>query len=264
MKRTKNHQIVTSAAAALFLVTGSAFAVIDVLHQEDFTSNPGGSYSVLGGSSFSGASGFTGGFGNTTEDMDATADGVPGTSPSGAGSFQGSFGAQGAPSPETGTLRITDAGFLTDFATTYAGYASYSLGFAFYASVVPADFIITIGNGVDTYLFNALSQVSAGVWNDIWLNFSSGWIGSGSSIPTPLSGMTYMDITWSRNGTAAQQFYVDDITLLGNTSSSSSSSSSGGPSAVPEPNTVNLLGFVALMSLALRRFRGFDKGVAAA
>ena len=33
----------------------------------------------------------------------------------------------------------------------------------------------------------------------------------------------------------------------------------GGPSAVPEPNTVNLLGFVALMGLALRRFRGFDK-----
>ena len=260
----KNSRAGLGLWCAWALWSAPAWAVIDVLHQEDFTSNPGGSYSVLGGSSFSGASGFTGGFGNTTEDMDATADGVPGTSPSGAGSFQGSFGAQGAPSPETGTLRITDAGFLTDFATTYAGYASYSLGFAFYASVVPADFIITIGNGVDTYLFNALSQVSAGVWNDIWLNFSSGWIGSGSSIPTPLSGMTYMDITWSRNGTAAQQFYVDDITLLGNTSSSSSSSSSGGPSAVPEPNTVNLLGFVALMSLALRRFRGFDKGVAAA
>ncbi len=244
------------------LVSAPAWAVVDVLNQELFNSNPGGSYSVLGGSSFSGASGYTGGFGNTTEDMDASADGIGGGSPSGAGSFQGSFAAQGVPSPETGTLRITDAGFLTDYATTYPGYASYSLGFAFYASVVPADFIITIGNGVDTYLYNALSQVSGGGWNDIWLNFSSGWIGSGSSIPNALSGMTYMDITWSRNGTSAQQFYVDDLTLLGNTSEGGGGGG-GGPSAVPEPNTVNLLGFVALMGLALRRFRGFDKGLLA-
>ncbi|HMP90637.1 MAG TPA: hypothetical protein PJ991_10570 [Kiritimatiellia bacterium] len=262
MNKNKVNLFSISVVVVAVFAANTTLAVIDVLHQQLFNSNPGGAYSTLAGSQFS-ASGYNGGVGNSSVDMDASADGIGGGSPSGSGSYEGSFGAQGAPSPETGTLRITDSGFLTDYATTYPGYASYTLGFAFYASVVPADFIITISNGTDFYLYSALSQVSAGGWNAIWLNFDSGWIGSGSSIPNPLSGMSYIDISWSRSGTAAQQFYVDDITLLGNTSGSSSSSGGGGgPSAIPEPTTVNLLISVAVVLIAMRRMRSMGSNAA--
>ena len=242
----------TGLVLALVLSAQVALSAVFVLQQETFGSNPGAAYSVLGGGNFNGSSGFESGFGNTTADIENGVPGGPATgglSPSGNGSFEGSFDAIGAPSPEFGTLRITDGGFLTDYSSTYPGYVSYSLGFAFYGSVLPADLTLTIGNGVDTYIYNAAPQVtSLGSWNDVYVSFSSGWFGSGSSISSPLNGMTYIDVTWSRSGTGAQQYYFDDFTLFGD-----DAGGGGGGSAVPEPNTLLMLGLAGSVLVSTRR-----------
>ncbi|HMP75157.1 MAG TPA: PEP-CTERM sorting domain-containing protein [Kiritimatiellia bacterium] len=235
------------ALAALSLSSGAASGATVVLHQELFDADPGGTYAVLAGSAFSGLDGFAGGVGNTVVDLSALVGATGGGSPSGAGSFEGSFAAQGVPSPETGTLRITDPGFLTDYASAYSGYSTYFLGFAFYASVLPADMMMIIGNDNFTYVYNVAPQItSAGAWNDVFIDFSSGWLGSGSSIPNPLAGMTYIDLTWSRSGTGAQQFLFDDFTLFG------SDAPPPVGSAVPEPGT-GLLMFGVMVVYALRR-----------
>lgn len=236
------------AGLALLLAAAPRAADAAVIYQETFSSDPGGTYSILGGSSFNGSSGFEGSFGNTTADIDTGH--LGGSSPSGNGSFEGSFNAQGVPAPETGTLRITDPAFLTDYDTAYPGYTTYYLGFAFYGSVLPADMLITIGNGVDTYIYNPLPQLTlAGDWNDVYVYFDSGWLGSGSSIPDPLNSMTYIDISWSRNGTAAQQFYLDDLTLFGTNDAPPPSS------AVPEPGTGILFLTTGAIFALLRRQR---------
>ena len=232
------------------LMAQSALAAVVVLQQETFDANPGGSYSASG--SFS-ASGFTSGTGNTLVDVDAGATG--GNSASGAGSFEGSFAAQGAPAPETGTLTITDPGFLGSYATAYPGYSSFYWRFAFYADVLPADLIISIGNGTDTFLYNVLGQVSAGTWNNVYVPFS-GWIGGPGSFPSgdPIAGMNTIALTWSRSGTGAQQYYFDDFTLFGD----DSGGGGGGGSAVPEPNTLFLLSMAGVGIVAIRRqvFKG--------
>lgn len=238
---------------ALGLSAQVALSAVFVLEQEMFGSDPGGTYTTLGGGNFNGSSGFESGFGNTTADIENGVPGGPATgggSPSGNGSFEGSFDAIGVPAPEFGTLRITDTGFLTDYSSTYPGYASYSLGFAFYGSVLPADLTLTIGNGMDTYIYNAAPQVtSAGSWHSVYVPFSSGWFGSGSSISSPLNGMTYIDVTWSRNGTGAQQYYFDDFTLFGD----DTGGGGGGGSAVPEPNTLLLLSLAGMCLVSARR-----------
>ena len=241
------HTSIRRLLAVLALLLAAAPAHAAVIYQETFTVNPGGTYSVLGGSSFSGGSGYNGGFGNDSVDIDTGHTG--GSSPSGNGSFQGSFALQGVPAPETGTLRITDTGFLSDYDSTYPGYTTYYLGFAFYASVLPADFLITIGNGVDTYIYNPLPQLTlSGDWNDVYIYFNSGWFGSGSSIADPLNSMTYIDISWSRNGTAAQQFYIDDITLFGTNDAPPPAS------AVPEPGSgILFLSSCAIFALLRRK-----------
>ncbi len=184
-------------AMAVALAGQSALGAVVVLQQETFDANPGGRYAASG--SFS-ASGFTAGTGNTVVDVDAGATG--GNSASGAGSFEGSFAAQGVPAPETGTLTITDPGFLGSYSSAYPGYVSYYWRFAFYADVLPADLILSIGNGTDTFLYNVLGQVSAGTWNNVYVPFS-GWIGGPGSFPSgnPIVGMNTIALTWSRSGT---------------------------------------------------------------
>ena len=138
---------ITCATLSAALVLGSALlaeAAVVVLYQETFTGSAPGTY--VGRDSVFDTVGYNGGVGNDSADVDAGASG--GSSPSGNGSFQGNFALQGAPTPETDALRITDGALLTDYATTYAGYASYSWAFAFRADdVLPADLIISSGTG---------------------------------------------------------------------------------------------------------------------
>lgn len=235
--------MVVSGAVAL----PSGRAAVLVLHQETFSGDPGSGYQ---GSGFSGVSVYTAAFGNSFVDVDSSY----GSAPSDGGSFQGSFTSQeGEPGPETGTLSISDLGFLN----YNPDYSAYSLAFAFYADVLPADMLITIGTDTGTYLYNTIGQVlNSGQWNSITVPYSSGWIGSGSSIPAG-TALTYIDISWSRSGTSAQDFYVDDITLLGNTELPPE------PTSVPEPDTLLMLGMAGVVMFALRRRLLRAAGVAA-
>lgn len=239
------------AGALLLRSAPVASGAVFVLQQMTFDSDPGASYAMLsGGPGFVfDTYGFNSGVGNSGIDIESGVSASGGSSPSGAGSWEGSFSAIGTPSPATGTLRITDPNFLTEYDTAYPGYATYSLGFAFYAGVLPTDLLITIGNGSSTYIYNALPQITATGWNDVYLSFSSGWIGSGSSISDPLNTMTYIDISWSRNGSSAQQFYLDDFTLFGD-----DTGGGGGGSAVPEPNTALMI-LSGIVLLSLRKWR---------
>jgi len=237
---------------SLMAMTSSTRGVITTLDQETFTGSAPGGFTDSG---FSGAAGYNGGFGNTGADIETAAGATlgPNGSPSGAGSYEGSFTLQGVPAPETGVLTITDPGFATTYSSAYAGYTTYYFGFAFYGSVLPTDLLITVGSGMNAYVYNALSQISSALtWNDVIIPFGSGWTGSGSSLPDTID---YIDVSWSRNGGAAQSFFLDDFSVFGDDSSSSSSSSSGGPSAVPEPNTLSFIAFAMLLGLTIRRFR---------
>ena len=227
------------------LLAQSALGAIVVLDQETFDANPGGTYSASGDFD---TSGFTGGTGNSSVDVDAGASG--GASSSGAGSFQGSFDAQVIPAPETGTLTITDPGFLGSYATAYPGYVTYYWRFAFYADVLPADLIMSIGNGTDTFLYSVLGQITAGQWNNVYVPFT-GWIGGPGAFPSgdPIVGMNTIALTWSRNGTDAQQYYFDDFTLFGD----DAGGGGGGGGAVPEPNTLLLLSLAGVGLVAMRK-----------
>ena len=81
--------------------------------------------------------------------------------------------------------------------------------------------------------------------------FSYGWVGSGSSIASPLDGADFIDVSWSRNGSAAQQFYLDDLTVLGNNDEDFIVNTN--PTAVPEPDTLFLLSVAGLGIFSLRR-----------
>lgn len=242
----------TTLCALLLTFTSWARGAVLVLHQQTFGSDPGASYTMLaGGPGFVfDIAGFNSGVGNTVQDIENGVLASGGSSPSGAGSWEGSFNAIGTPAPATGTLRITDPNFLAEYDTTYPGYVSYFLGFAFYASVIPADFLITIGNGSLTYVMNLLPQVTSTGWNDVYVYFNSGWLGSGSSISDPLNGMTYIDLSWSRNGSSAQQFYFDDFTLFGD----DAGGGGGGGSAIPEPR-LGLFVLGAMLMFGARRVR---------
>lgn len=233
-----------------FLVAHSAGAAVIVVQQQTFDSDPGGNYYASGFTS----SGFDDGFGNTDTDVENSLGALGGGSPSGAGSYQGSFGAQGMPSPQTGVFSIEDTAFVSNYSATYPGYAYYALGFAFYNTLLPTDFLITIGSGSETYVYNALGQLTGSGWNTVMIPFDSGWTGSGSSILNPLAGMDYIEIAWSRNGTASQQFYLDDLTVFGSDTPFEVQSGS----AVPEPGT-GLLLLGAMVLFALNRSRFFPR-----
>lgn len=234
------------ALGALLGAVPAQSAVV-VLYQQAFDSDPGGSYYSSG----FGTSGFDGGVGNSSVNVEAGFGASGGSSPSGAGSYAGSFGAQGLPSPQTGVFSVEDTGFLSNYSVTYPGYTYYTLGFAFYSSILPTDFLITIGGDSGTYVYNALSQLTGTGWNTVYVPFDSGWTGSGSSISDPLNGLSYIDFAWSRNGTSAQQFYMDDLTLFGSDTPFVPPESS----AVPEPGTgLLMLGAFALIAIHRSRF----------
>ena len=161
-----------------------------------------------------------------------------------AGSLQGSFDAQGASSPETDAFRITAASsggmFTGDYWTDVPGFTAWT--FSFYADdILPSDLLIRFNDGVNTFVRTVLSQVVA---QDTWYTVTvpltyAGWVGgSASAFSNALSNVTFIDVQLTRNGTGAQDYFLDNFTL---------SDTAGG--AVPEPSTAGLL----LASVAVLR-----------
>lgn len=217
----------TALIAATVGLLGAAAASAAVIYTEDFTGSAPGTYNGR--------------------------DGVFGTvGYSGADSFEGSFDAQGSPSPETDAIRITDSNFLYDYASAYPAYNTFWWTFDFYADdVAPSDFNVIMGNGSDTFIYTGTLNPVTGL-NSLTVQLdSSYWIGGpGSYSSFDLSGMSYIDIQYSRNGTGAQQYYFDNFTLNGNFTEGGGG---GGDSAVPEPNTLFITGIAGTILFSLRR-----------
>lgn len=166
-----------------------------------------------------------------------------------AGSLQGSFEAQGASSPETDAFRITAASsggmFTGDYWTDVPGFTAWT--FSFYADdILPSDLLIRFNDGVNTFVRTVLSQVVA---QDTWYTVTvpltyAGWVGgSAAAFSNALSNVTFIDVQLTRNGTGAQDFFLDNFTL---------SDTAGG--AVPEPSTAGLLlASVAVLRAARKR-----------
>lgn len=161
-----------------------------------------------------------------------------------AGSLQGSFAAQGASSPETDAFRInagSSGGMFTgDYWTDVPGFTAWT--FSFYADdILPSDLLIRFNDGVNTFVRSVLSQVAAqDNWYTVTVPLSySGWLGgSASAFSNALSNVTFIDVQLTRNGTGAQNFFLDNFTLTDTS-----------VNAVPEPSTAGLL----LASVAVLR-----------
>lgn len=173
---------------------------------------------------------------------------------SGANTFEGSFGAQGVPTPQTDAIRITDGTFLDNYLASYAPtYDTFWWTFDFYVDdVLPSDFNIVMGNGSGAFYYTGAHSLSLGM-NNLSINLNSAsWIGGpGSYTSYDLSSMTYIDIQYSRNGTSAQQFYLDNFALNGNLDNGGGGG--GGDGAVPEPNTLIVVSIAGAILLSIRK-----------
>ena len=152
--------------------------------------------------------------------------------------------------PETDAFLLTSG--LGDL-TQGGVYDLTSWTFNFFAdTIAPSDLIFRFGDGVTTFFraasigFNSLSLASV-----------AGWFGGDqTTFDSALTATTFVEIQVTRNGFDAQTYRLDDFILNGELDGQGGG---GGPSAVPEPNTINLFLLIVLIMMALRRFRGFAK-----
>jgi hypothetical protein len=170
-----------------------------------------------------------------------------------AGALQGTFAAQDVAGPETDAFRI-DGGssggvFMGDYWTDVPGFNSWS--FSFYADdVLPTDLLIRFGDGANTFLRSALSQVSAvDNWYTVTVPLTyAGWLGgSAADFSNALGGVSFIDLQLTRSGIGAQDFYVDNFALNGGLA---------GGSSVPEPSTAGLLFVSTILLRVVRRRSG--------
>lgn len=177
-----------------------------------------------------------------------------------SGSLQGSFAGQQTPAFESDAFRVTSASSGGDFSgNLYLSYTSFStVSFAFYAEdVLPATFILRIGDGTNLFLYNMSPQlVSPATWTtvNVSLAYSAGWLGgSATQFSNLFTSVAFMDVQVGRNGTVAQDYFLDNFMLnFGETLA-----------AVPEPATLGmiLVGAAALATVRRRR-RARPAGVA--
>lgn len=179
---------------------------------------------------------------------------------SGSGSYEGSFASQAVPTPQTDAIRITDSNFLLNYATAYALYNNFWWTFDFTANnIAPSDINIIIGSGSDTFYY--IGSLTAGLGlNHLSVNLdSSKWIGGpGTYSSFDLSSITYIDIQYSRNGTGAQQYFLDNFALNGDTQQQGGGGDDNGGGgtpggAIPEPNTFFVTALAGAVLFALRR-----------
>lgn len=185
-----------------------------------------------------------------------------------AGSLHGSFAEQTEiPVSETDSFHAdsstADGAFTGNYWLDVPGFTSWS--FNFYADdVLPSDLIIRFGNGVNTFVYNALPQVSAiDTWYTVNISLSyAGWFGgSPTMFSNVLNNVTFVEVQFSRNGTEAQDYYLDNFSLNG--SQGGGNEGGGGSSAVPEPGSGLLvlagIGFLSMRRRYMRMRRDVDE-----
>jgi hypothetical protein len=170
-----------------------------------------------------------------------------------AGSLHGAFGAQGAPAFESDAFRVGAASSGGAFSgNLYLSYTNVTnVRFAFYAEdVLPSTFIFRVGDGTNTFFRNITPQVAApATWTtvDVSLAYSASWFGgTAAGFSNVFSGVSFMDVQIARNGTIAQDYFLDNFTLWGGAESLS---------MVPEPGTLSLLLMGAFMLHRARKRR---------
>lgn len=160
--------------------------------------------------------------------------------------MQGDF-AGGVFTPETDAFQLTSG--LGDL-TVGGTYNLTSFTFNFFADTIsPSDVIFRFGDGISTF-FRAASVG----FNSLSLASVSGWFGGSQlAFDTALSSTTFLEVQVTRNGSDAQTYRLDNFTLNGELDNGGPGP--GDPSAVPEPNTMNLLAFIGMIGFALKRYR---------
>jgi len=175
-----------------------------------------------------------------------------------AGSMQGTFADQGdAPVPETDAFRLTSGPFMGDL-TLGSTYDPTAFIFDFYsAHVLPSDLIIRIGDGVNTF-FRGLTSLVPGVggWGSVSASLSfAGWFGgSQAQFDAVLESVSFIELQITRSGAGEQTYYFDNFSYHAEEADENGGGNGGGPSAVPEPSTINLLILVGMFAIGLRRY----------
>jgi hypothetical protein len=166
------------------------------------------------------------------------------------GRLQGDFAGQSdPPSVEYGFWSSSTIGDVTGAGT----YDLTQLFFDFYAvNFAPSSLTVYIGSGAD-FVSRGVSGLGLGANLAVAVDLSSsaGWGGSTAQFSSILSSIDYVEFEVVRAGvTNAQSFQLDNFQLEGVLAGAGGG---GGPSAIPEPDVVNLLAFFSLIALALRR-----------
>jgi hypothetical protein len=172
------------------------------------------------------------------------------------GSLHGSFAAQTILAFESDAFRAdtsplaSGGAFSGDWYSTYGSFNYFN--FSFYSEdVLPSAFVMRIGNGINTFLFNLTPQVgTVGSWSTISvsLDYSAGWVGgSATQFSNVFSNVSFIDLQVTRNSTNAQDYYVDNISLENFVAEAST---------VPEPQSLGLvLAGLFVLRLARKRAR---------
>lgn len=171
--------------------------------------------------------------------------------PTANGALQGTFGSQGVFLSESDAFRANSGSsggnFTGDYWTDVPNFASWTFNF-FADDVLPTDVIVRFGDGVNTF-FRGVTINALDTWTPVTVSLSyAGWFGGGAgAFSNALGSVTFVEVQVSRNGTGAQNYFIDNFSL-------NQANNGGGGSAVPEPEQ-GLLILGAMVLFAFRRTR---------
>lgn len=171
----------------------------------------------------------------------------------GGGSLLGSFALQGVPVPETDAVRADSSSSGGAFAGDYYAGLGTVVGWSFnlYADhVLPSSLQIRFNGNGSTFFRSIVSEVtSIDVWESITVPLTSslGWFGgTGAQFTNALSNVQYVEMQITRNGSSAQDYYLDNFANI---------SGGGESTAIPEPEGVALFLCGWFLLIMARQFR---------
>jgi hypothetical protein len=141
-------------------------------------------------------------------------------SAAGDGTLRGQFAAQGMPTPESGSFVATNTSSGGAFAGDYGAVRAGLLGFSFKAQqVLPSDFVVRL-HGPGGSMFHTLTNhlQATGVWYRFTLSLQGralgGWVGGDEdAFAQILNDVRWVQVYVQRSGTAAQEYFLDDVFL---------------------------------------------------